>query len=201
MKTLGVTGGIGSGKTTVCRLFEGLGARVLYADAEAKRLMNEDPEVRAELIAAFGAESYDDGGQLDRVHLAQQVFGDKEKVEQINAIVHPRVRRALLDAMEQAKAENIDLLVYEAALIFETGGDELLDAVAVVDAPIEMRVQRVMVRDGITRKQVHDRMGHQLPADELRQRADFVIENSGPERDLKQQVEAVYEALVGGKGH
>ena len=197
MKTLGVTGGIGSGKTTVCRLFEELGARVFYADVEAKRLMQEDATVRDAIVEAFGDESYDDDGNLDRAYLAEQVFGDDEKLDRLNAIVHPRVFEAFQEAARRAERAGVDLLVHEAALIFEAGGDRHLDAVAVVDAPEEVRVQRVVERDDVTPEQVRARMRHQLPPAEVRRRADHVIENTGTVADLRDQVRAVYADLVG----
>ncbi len=196
MKTLGVTGGIGSGKTTVCRLFEDLGARVFYADREAKKLMEEDPAMRAEITAAFGPESYDAAGRLDRAYLARRVFGEAASVARINAIVHPRVFRAFEAAREAAAREGVVLLVHEAALIFEAGGERYLDAVAVVDAPEAERVRRVTARDAVTPAQVRARMGHQLPPDELRRRADYVIDNTGSLEDLRRQVERVYAEMV-----
>jgi len=196
MRTLGITGGIGSGKSTVCRLFEDLGARVFVADDVAKRLMQDDPEVRREIVDAFGPASYDADGRLDREYLAQQVFGDDEKVDQINAIVHPRVFDAFRQAAREAAQEGVELLVHEAALIFEAGGDRHLDAVAVVDAPEDVRVRRVVERDGVAPEQVRARMRHQLPPEELRRRADFVIDNSGAEDALRSQVQAVYDAMV-----
>ena len=196
MKTLGVTGGIGSGKTAVCRILEELGARVFYADAEAKRLMHTDAEARAEIVAAFGPESYDAEGRLDRAFLARQVFGDAARLARLNAIVHPRVRQALVEAKEQAARDGVDLLVYEAALIFETGGEAYVDAVAVVDAPVETRIRRVVERDGVTPDAVRARLQHQLPPEELRRRADYLIENTGSLEALRQDVEAVYHAVL-----
>ncbi len=197
MKTLGVTGGIGSGKSAVCRILEDLGARVFYADAEAKRIMEEDPEVRAEIVAAFGPESYDEHGRLNRAYLAAKVFGDPKNVERINRIVHPRVYEAFEAAKRTAEAEGVPLLVKEAALIFESGGDRHLDAVAVVDAPEDERVRRVVARDGVTPEQVRARMRHQMPPEELRRRADYVIENTGSLDDLRRQVTRVYREVVG----
>ncbi|GIV60608.1 dephospho-CoA kinase [Rhodocaloribacter litoris] len=197
VKTLGVTGGIGSGKTTVCRMLEALGARVFYADDEAKRIMAEDPAVRAELVDAFGPASYDAAGRLNRAYLAQQVFGDEANVARINAIVHPRVYAAFEQARRRAEADGVPLLVKEAALIFETGGDRHLDAVAVVDAPVEERIRRVAERDGATPGQVRARMAHQLPPEELRRRADFVIENDGDLAHLRRQVERLYRTMTG----
>ncbi len=195
-KTLGVTGGIGSGKTAVCRLFEDLGARVFYADVEAKALMEKDPEVRAEITAAFGPESYRTDGRLDRAYLARMVFGDDDNVARINAIVHPRVYEAFARAKEDARAEGLALLIHEAALIFEAGGDKHLDAVAVVDAPEATRIHRVVARDAVDAEHVRARMGHQLPPAELRRRADYVIDNTGTMEDLRGQVKQVYEAVM-----
>lgn len=196
MKTLGVTGGIGSGKSAVCRFLEDLGARVVYADALAKRLMHEDADLRAGIIEAFGAVSYDAAGALDRAHLAARVFGDEAEVARLNALVHPRVRAAMLRLIDEARADGVGLLVYEAALLFETGADRLLDAVAVVDAPVETRIARAVARDGVPREAVLARMQHQLPPSALRRRADFVIENDGDLATLRVQVETIYRRLT-----
>ena len=195
MTSLGVTGGIGSGKTTVCRMLEGLGAQVFYADVEAKRIMQADPDVRVELVAAFGEGSYDANGRLDRAYLARRVFADEANVARINAIVHPRVFKAFEEAQEAARRDGVDVLVKEAALIFETGGDAHLDAVAVVAAPQAERVRRVAARDGVTSDQVLARMGHQLPPDDLRRRADYVVENTGSLDDLRRQVERLWREV------
>lgn len=196
MKTLGVTGGIGSGKTAACRILEELGARVFYADAVAKRLMHEDEGLRGEIIEAFGDKSYDAQGRLDRAHLAAQVFSSEANVKKINALVHPRVHRAFQAEKAQAEKDGVPLLVHEAALIYESGADAHLDAVAVVDAPEAVRIARAARRDGVPEKAVRARMGHQLPPTELRRRADYVIENDGTLRDLREQVERVYRAFL-----
>jgi len=196
MKTLGVTGGIGSGKSTVCRLLEALGARVFFADTEARRLMEADPAVRSEVTTVFGAESYDADGHLNRPFLATRVFGDDANMACINAIVHPRVYTAFETAKREALADGVALMVKEAALIFETGGEQFLDAVLVVDAPDSERVRRVTRRDGITPDEVRARMVHQLPPDELCRRADFVIKNDGLLENLRDQVARVYSAVI-----
>lgn len=196
MKRLGVTGGIGSGKTTVCRMLEDLGARVFYADEEGKRLLVEDPSARREVIEAFGAESYLEDGSLDRSYLARQVFQDDAKLERLNAIVHPRVFARFEDAAERAEREGVPLMVKEAALIFEAGGERFLDAVAVVDAPRDVRIERVRERDDVSRGDVVARMRHQIDPEELRARADIVIENDGCLERLRKQVERLYVELV-----
>ena len=196
MITLGVTGGIGSGKTTVCGFLQEKGARVFYADIEAKRLMQEDASVRAEITEAFGPEAYTDDGTLDRAVLADRVFGDAERLEQLNAIVHPRVFEAFEAAKERAAEEGVDLLVHEAALLFEAGGDAHVDVTAAVVAPDADRVARVAERDDVAPEQVRARMGHQLPQDELRRRADHVIENDGSLDDLRRKSVELYWSVV-----
>ena len=196
MRTLGLTGGIGSGKSAAAQFFADLGAHVVYADREAKRLMHEDAPLAAAIREAFGAESYDAEGQLDRAYLAARVFADKAEVARLNALVHPRVRSETPRLIERAKAAGAPLFIYEAAILFESGGADRFDAVAVVDAPLETRIARVMARDGVTREQVLARMAHQLPADELRQRADYVLHNDGGLDHLRAQVERVFEEMT-----
>lgn len=199
VRTLGVTGGIGSGKSAVCKALAELGATVFSADHVAKSIMVEDQEAIREIVAAFGADSYFPDGSLNRAYLAQQIFGDQNKVTTINQIVHPRVFQAFQREKETASRDQIPLLVHEAALIFESGGYKHLDAVLVVHAPVEMRIQRVLERDGVTRQQVLDRMAHQLPSDELLERADYVIHNDADLDTLNSRVLAFYEAYTQGK--
>ena len=199
MITLGVTGGIGSGKTTVCGFLEEQGARVFYADLEAKRLMQEDADVQAAVTEAFGTGAYREDGTLNRAYLADKVFGDAEQVERLNAIVHPRVFAAFEAARERAREEGISLLVHEAALLFEAGGDEHVDTTAAVVAPDARRIDWVTERDDVTPEQVQARMQHQLPQDELRARADYVLENDGTLDDLRQKSVDLYWAVVEGR--
>ncbi len=197
-KTLGVTGGIGSGKTTVCRFLEEQGAKVFYADVEAKRLMQEDLAMRAEVEAAFGTDSYTGDGALNRAYLAEQVFGDAEQLERLNAIVHPRVFASFEAAKERARGDDVPLLVHEAALLFEAGGDAHVDATAVVDAPEADRIARVVERDDATPEQVRARMSHQLSPEELRRRADYVIDNDGSLEELRRKTVVLYRTVVEG---
>ena len=197
MITLGVTGGIGSGKTTVCGFLEEKRARVFYADIEAKRLMQEHASVRAEITETFGDEVYTDDGALNRAVLAEQVFGDADRLERLNAIVHPRVFEAFEGAKERAAEEGVDLLVHEAALLFEAGGDAHVDVTAAVVAPRADRVARVAERDDVAPEKVRARMGHQLPQSELRRRADHVLENDGSLEALRQKSVELYWTVVG----
>lgn len=177
-------------------MLEDLGARVFYSDDEGKQLLIDDLEARREIIEAFGPQSYGADGLLNRRYLADSVFSDVQKLERINEIVHPRVRARFRAAVEKARAEGVPLMVQEAALIFEAGADRYLDAVAVVDAGRELRIERVRQRDRSPREQVEERMGHQLPPEELRRRADFLIDNSGTLEETRVQVDALFERLT-----
>ena len=180
MTTVGVTGGIGSGKSAfVRRLAEHAGVRAVYADDLARRLMVDDDAVRRALVSRFGAATFRADGSLDRPRLAGLVFGDAEALATLNAIVHPAVRRALGETKAEAERDGVAVLVYEAALLVETGGEALVDTVVVVDAPEGVRAARAAARDGVSEAAVRARMAHQRPADELRARADRVVENAG----------------------
>jgi len=180
MTTVGVTGGIGSGKSAFAeRLGTHAGVRVIRADDLAKRLMAEHPGLRRQLIERFGAETYDAAGALDRARLAARVFADEAELAALNALVHPAVREALVEEIEAARAEGVRVLVYENALLVETGGAEVVDLVVVVDAPVEVRLARAAARDGVPETAVRDRMRHQLDAAVLRDRADRVVDNTG----------------------
>ena len=196
MKRLGVTGGIGSGKTTVCRILEELGARVFYADDEAKRLLAEDASVREGVIDLFGPESYLSDGAPNRRVLARLAFADKALLEGLNALIHPRTLRRFEEAAQQAAREHVSLMVKEAALIFEAGAERNLDAVVVVDAPEEARIERVCTRDGVAREDVTARMAHQADPSALRRRADRVLENDGDPAQLRRKVEQLYRDMT-----
>jgi dephospho-CoA kinase len=193
---VGVTGGIGSGKTAVCRAFERLGRTVISADAIARTVTDEDPKVRDSIRRLFGDIMFTSAGTLDRRALADLVFREALARERLNEIIHPLVFRRmeqLLSALppEQRQPYTIE----EAALIFESGRDRDLDYVLVVDAPEESRVSRVMKRDGCTREEVLRRIKSQMSTHEKRKLADFTIENSGPEEDLLQIV-AFFDNLL-----
>lgn len=196
MKRLGVTGGIGSGKTTVCRMLEELGARVFYADDEAKRLLASDAAIRRDLIDLFGPESYLTDGSLNRRLIARVAFADKALLDRLNALVHPTVLRRFEEAAQQAQHEGASLMVKEAALIFEAGADHQLDLVAVVEAPLQARIERVCERDGVSHEDVAARMAHQADPSVLRERADIVLENDGDPEQLRRKVERLYRDMT-----
>lgn len=190
---VGITGGIGSGKTTVCHIFENLGIPVYYSDERAKSLMTENDEVRRAVEAAFGPEAYFPDGELNRKHLAKIVFGDKKKLQILNHIVHPAV---FSDAENWHKAQtDTPYTLREAALLVETKSYLELDKLIVVTAPQSVRIQRVMERDGMGEEEVKKRMAKQLPDSAKIQKADFVINNDGVHM-LIPQVMDIHRSLL-----
>lgn len=173
MLRIGLTGGIGSGKSTVARIFEILGIPVYYADTAAKEIMNEDKEVKASVIKYFGNNSYDNG-ILNRSYISSVVFKDKEKLELLNTLVHPGTIRASEKWMQQ---QHSPYAVKEAALIFESGSQENLDYVIGVYAPKTLRIHRTMQRDNILREQVLKRMENQINEELKMMLCNAVIKN------------------------
>ncbi len=189
---VGITGGIGSGKTTICRIFETLGIPVYFADERAKKLMTEDAKIRAGLTEIFGEKAYLPDSNLDRKHLASVVFKDKEKLRALEGVVHPAVHR---DGEEWHRAQqNVPYTLREAALLVENGSYKKLDKLIVVFAPEETRIRRVMQRDGAERAAVEARIKAQLPDAEKMKVSDFVIYNDG-EQSLIRQVLQVHRVL------
>jgi dephospho-CoA kinase len=193
MLKVGLTGGIGSGKTTVAAIFGTLGIPVSYADAEARRLMNEDPELRAAISTHFGPEVYA-GGKLDRKGLALKVFNDPEKLELLNSLVHPVTIREG-ERWMQAQAVGHPYAIREAALIFETRVAGHLDFIIGVFAPTAMRIHRAMQRDHTTREDILRRMGNQIDEELKMALCDAVIHND-EEHAVIPQVLALHRQLL-----
>lgn len=191
MLKIGLTGGIGSGKSTVAKVFEVLGIPVYYADDAAKRLMNESEALRKQIILHFGEESYTNN-ILNRSYLSAAVFSDPEKTKLINSVIHPVT---IADAEAWMEKQNGAYAIKEAALIFEAGSYKQLDLVIGVHAPFELRMQRTMQRDHITEEAVLARMAKQMDDEEKMSRCDFVIENNEQEL-LILQVIAIHEKLL-----
>jgi dephospho-CoA kinase len=189
---IGVTGGIGSGKTEVCRIFERLGVPVLSADTIAKEISNYDPRVRQLLIGMLGPKTYDSDGVLDRAYVASRIFSSKSVQKRINAIIHPRVEEEVKRRFLEMERSGTRIGIVEAALIYEAGLDQLLDAVVVIDAAEDSRIDRVMKRDGSTRSSVLDRMSAQMDPESKLKKADYVLHNEGTIEELEQRVKFLY---------
>ena len=189
---IGITGGIGGGKSTLAKILREKGYWVYDTDFEAKRLQNEDAEVCRQLSILFGSEIYDEMGNLDRKKLADLVFENKESLSKLSQIVHPAVRLDFSEWRKQHADEKY--LFVESAIMLESGLHELVDKVVVVTAPEKVRIKRVVKRDKITPKQVRARMANQMPEKEKIKRADIVL-NSNGKRVLSQNIEKMFAEL------
>ena len=196
MIKVAICGGIGSGKSTVCRMFAERGAAIYDSDSRAKALMNDSAELREALIAAFGAECYEDG-VLNRPYLASKVFGSEEQLSKLNSIVHPAVKA---DFLVWAEAQEGDFCILETAILFESGFDALVDVKVAVLAPQPLRVMRAMERDGATKEQIEARIKAQMSDDELMRRCDFAIVNIHLEDVEKDVAELAYRLKVKNNG-
>ena len=177
MLKVGITGGIGSGKTTVCQIFEKLGVPVYYADQRAKELMEDDALLRADIKKEFGDDIYDTEGGLRRKALAEIVFNDEKKLLILNSLVHPAVFRDNQSWNDILAKKGYPYTLREAALLIETGSYLMLDKLIVVSAPEEDRISRVMERDGSTREQVLARIKAQMPEEQKVKYGDYIIYN------------------------
>jgi dephospho-CoA kinase len=193
MLRVGLTGGIGSGKSTVAAIFEVLGVPVSFADLEARRVMNEDPELRQQIIAHFGPEAYA-GLTLNRSWLASRVFNHPDQLEILNALVHPATIREG-ERWMQSVAGRSPYVIREAALLFETRAAGHLDFIIGVHAPAALRIQRTIQRDGLTREEVLQRMRNQIDEEIKMRLCDAVIQNDGLQA-LMPQVLALHERLL-----
>ena len=176
MIKIAVTGGIGSGKSYISHLLENMHIPVYNADNEAKRLTVSDAGIRGELIALLGEEVYKDG-LLNKPLLASYLFSDPAHVLQINSIIHPRVRKDFTVWVE--RQEKCEIVGRESAILYEAGFQDTVDAVIMVYAPVELRIQRAMYRDGASEEQVRARIAAQMDDEEKRRRADFTVVNDG----------------------
>jgi len=206
---VGLTGGIGTGKSTVAQMFEKCGALVLDADAIVHELQAAGMPMLVEIAEAFGPEILLAGGSLDREQLARRVFADEAARARLNRIVHPKVGREMLRRVQAAQQSGVPLLVLDIPLLLEgraarAAGQErrgsasdLVSEVIVVYAPPAMQIERQMARDGVTRQRAEERLAAQLSIDDKREMADHLIDNSGTLEATEAQVRALFERLTG----
>ena len=191
MFRLGITGGIGSGKSLVCSILEKFGIPVYYADKEARRLMNSSVDLKRAIKDVFGEEIYPDG-ELDRQEMGRRIFGEPDLLNEINRMVHPVVREDFIKWSESC--ENVPYVIEEAAILFESGAASEMDASVLIYAPKQLRIERVMARDGLSRSEVEKRINMQMDEEEKKRLADRVILNDEKKLLLPQLV-ALHEDI------
>lgn len=197
---VGITGGLGSGKSMVCRFFSEMGSDLFESDRVAKELQLHDPEIIEGIKALFGSEVYllDASGLmvLDRKKIAEVVFSSSEKLAALNRLIHPKVLAEFQKAVLYARKRGIKILAREAAILFESGGNEGLDAVVVVAADMEERILRAIEKGMGTREEITQRIATQWPQEKLIARADYVLVNRGSPDELKKESETLYSKLL-----
>jgi dephospho-CoA kinase len=194
MLKVGITGNIGSGKTTISKVFEILGVPVFYADDAAKKIMVEDLILIDALKKEFGSESYFDDGSLNRKHIAGIVFNNEAELAKLNAIVHPAVFRAFDNWL--AGIKNAPYVMKEAALLFESSSYKMCDKTIMITAPLELRINRVTQRDNLTRVEIESRNARQFSEEKKVQLADFTIRNDDTELIIPQVMELHKQLLM-----
>jgi len=183
---VGITGGIGSGKSTVCKMFKLIGIPVFEADLVAKSIINSSPEIRSGLIQLFGKNIYDTKNKLNRKMLANLIFNDDTLMEKVNQLVHPAVRKQF---KHWQKLQNEPYVIHEAAILFESGFYKMMDYTILVSAPEEMRIDRVTKRDNISSDLVQQRINKQFTDEEKRQLASTELVNNNKKLLIPQILE------------
>ncbi len=197
MGYFGLTGGAASGKSTVARMFQDLGARIIDADRIGHEMLRSSSPASVEILRQFGKGILDDSGEIDRSRLGRIVFGDPQKLQQLNAIVHPRIIARVEDLAAQHHADDPGaVILVDAALIFEAGIGGRFDKVVVAWCRPEQQIERLMAKSGLTREEAERRIAAQMPAEEKRRRADYLIDCSGSLESTREQVRRVYADLV-----
>ncbi len=196
-KVIGVSGGIGSGQSTVCEIFKKLGCKIISVDEKAKQVIQKNKTVQTEIKKEFGNKVFFRDGNLNRKLLASIVFNDENKTQTLNRIVHPRMVADVVEEMESARfSGRYPLIIVDAALIYEISIEKLFDSVIVVFSNQNQRIKRVVQRDNVQKEEVLARMDRQIPLAEKQKWADFVIDNRGEIADLEKQVQKVFDELV-----
>lgn len=190
MIKLGITGGIGSGKSTVSQIFSLSGVPVYIADIESKRLVATSPTIRKKLINLFGEELYS-GGVLNKPLLASHIFNDKKKLEIVNAIIHPEVERDFIEWVK--KHAQCNIVAHEAAILFESGFNRMMDKVLMVYTPLDIRIERTMLRDNLPKEKVMERIQNQMSDEEKAKLSDFVIVNDNTKSLIEQVTNIIQE--------
>jgi len=197
MPVVGLTGGIASGKSMVSKILRSLGAHIVDADIIARELVKPGFPAWKEIVEKFGKHILLPDGNINRSLLGQIIFQDPEKRQILNSILHPRIiEEAKRQIEELVKKHPDDLIVFDAALLIELGAHQLVDRVILVYVPVEIQIERLMKRDGLTREEALQRINAQMPGEEKRKFADYIIDASGSEEDVRRQTEKIFSEIL-----
>ena len=197
MLRVGLTGGIGSGKSTASNFFELFGSFVINADEEAKKILSSNETVQHELISEFGTDIIDVSGEINKAKLARVAFQDEDHQQRLNSVIHPYIYNSIDDHFNDVlKDGKFDIFIVDGALIFESGYDVHMDYIVVVTALLKNRMERALARQTLSREEILKRIELQWPEEEKVNLADFVIHNDGSEKDLKNNVKILIEKLI-----
>jgi len=199
MKLFGLTGGIATGKSTVSEMLRELGANVIDADAIARDIVRPGMPAYEEIIEYFGDGVLDETGNLDREKLGAIVFSDDEKRRRLESLTHPRVYQEMLRQTHELIDRGIEIAVMDVPLLFESGAESWLNPVILVYAPEDVQLERLMKRDECDEEQARARISSQMPIEEKKEKADYVIDNSGSPDDTRAQVESLWKKIAGKK--
>jgi len=192
-----ITGGIGCGQSSVAKFLEEMGAKVINADQMGHKVVNEDPEAKNEIRKHFGNKVFFRNGKLNRKLLGRIVFEDEAKTQLLNKIVHPRMVSRIIDEIEEARdTGKYKVIAIDAALIYEINLEHMFDAVAVVSSRLKNRIDRIVERDGLSEKEILDRISKQIPIEDKVKWADFVINNNSSLEQLKKRSVSLYHKLI-----
>ena len=196
MLVIGLTGGIGTGKSEAARHLKGLGATVIEADAVGHEVYKPNTECWREVVSAFGEDVLQPNGEIDRRKLGSIVFSSPEQLAKLNGIVHPGIAQMVTGQLDRLRVQGTPVAVVEAALLFEAGWDSLVDEVWVTDSPVETVVQRLQARSGLSPQEVVERIDSQMDRSERLARADAVIDNASGLDELRRAVDELWHSRV-----
>jgi dephospho-CoA kinase len=196
MLVIGLTGSIGTGKSEAARQLEALGASIISADQVGHEAYTPQTEAWEQVVVAFGNGILQEDGEIDRRKLGALVFSDPEQLEKLNQIMHPRMARMVADQIEALRGEQVDVVVVEAALLFEAGWDSLVEEVWVTDSPEKVVIERLKLRNGMSEEEARKRMSSQMGRIERLERSDYVIENSGDMAALESAIKELWDRRV-----
>lgn len=192
-----VTGGIGSGQSSVCSFLSSWGCKIINADLKAKEVIQRNRQLQKQLKEAFGRDIFEKNGKLNPSRLAEQAFKDELQTQKLNQLVHPMMVESLVEEMEQARfSKRYPIVIIDAALVYEISIEKMFDAVVVVNAPLLERQKRVRERDGMTKKQFTARVEKQIPLQDKTGWADFVVENDDTMDVLEKRTKEVFDKLM-----